>query len=599
MKRKILAILMAAIMLTSCNNSAQPQNTATPVVENTAAVSENGNQEESKDAAGADSQQGSMEAQSTASAATDNTGADNANGTVTFADYEYNQKLNVIDDNYRTYYEVFLYSYYDSDGDGIGDINGLISKLDYINDGDDNTDTDLGCNGIWLMPVMPSATYHKYDVTDYYGIDPEYGTLDDFKNLMSECRKRGIKLIIDLPMNHTSTKNDWFVKATEYLKSLKPGEELNLKDCPYVEYYNFKRKEDAIGGTYYQIEDTDWYYEAVFWDQMPDLNLGCKSLRREFENIADFWLSLGVGGFRLDAAKEFYSGSAEKNINVLKWFAKYVKAQNKKNYLVAEVWEGSSSYTQYYKSGIDSTFDFDFGDSTGIIATTANGKNHSYTGKAFGQAVINMQKKIQKVNKKGIDAPFFTNHDTGRAAGFLWYKPENIKMAWAMNLFMSGSAFLYYGEELGMSGSGIDENKRAPMYWSNENTEGMTKGPENMEKVEHKFEPLDKQAEDPFSIFNFVKRTIRIRNENPEIARGTASYMKEIKDDDICALAKTYKKSTIYLLYNFADEEKKVKVNKDTYKYKGIRGYLTTTGEAVTIDGDEVTLPTKSVVVLK
>lgn len=572
MKRRILAIMMIMVMLTGCNGGKQVKNTitenpsATETVTATPEITDNGNISE-----------------------------ENA----VFADYEYSQKLNVIDDNYRTYYEVFLYSYYDSNGDGIGDINGLISKLDYINDGDDSTDTDLGCNGIWLMPIMTSTTYHKYDVTDYYGIDPEYGTLDDFKNLMTECEKRGIKVIIDLPLNHTSTQNDWFVKATDYLKSLKEGEEPNLKDCPYVEYYNFKKKDEAVGSTYYQVEDTDWYYEAVFWDQMPDLNLSCKSLRREIENIADFWLSLGVGGFRLDAAKEFYSGSTEKNISVLKWFSKYVKSKNKDNYLVAEVWEGSESYTQYYKSGIDSTFDFDFGDSSGIITKTANGKNNASSGKAFGKAVVKIQKMIKKANKKGIDAPFFTNHDTGRASGFLLYKPENIKMAWAMNLFMSGSAFLYYGEELGMSGSGIDENKRAPMYWSTENTEGMTKGPEAMETVEHRFEPEDKQAEDPFSILNFIKRTIRIRNENPEIARGTVAYMDEIEDEDICAISKTYKKSTIYILYNFADEEKKVKVNKDTYKYEDIRGYLTTTGEAVTIEEDEITLPAKSVVVLK
>ena len=106
--------------------------------------------------------------------------------------------LNIIDDNYRTYYEVFVYSFFDSNGDGIGDLQGLISKLDYINDGDDTTDTDLGCNGIWLMPVNPSPTYHKYDVMDYYEIDNSYGTLDDFKQLLEECDARGIKVIMPL-----------------------------------------------------------------------------------------------------------------------------------------------------------------------------------------------------------------------------------------------------------------------------------------------------------------------------------------------------------------------------------------------------------------
>ena len=193
---------------------------------------------------------------------------------------------NVIDDNYRTYYEVFVYSFYDSDGDGIGDLKGLTENLDYINDGDPATDTDLGCNGIWLMPVMPSTTYHKYDVTDYEAIDPEYGTMDDFTTLVDECHKP-------------------------------KGAEPDASECPYVDYYNFSK--EKLGG-YYPVEGTDWYYEAQFWSEMPDLNWDNEMLKTEFEQIVQFWLDLGVDGFRLDAVKEFYSGADDKNIAVLTWF---------------------------------------------------------------------------------------------------------------------------------------------------------------------------------------------------------------------------------------------------------------------------------------
>ena len=120
------------------------------------------------------------------------------------------QGLNVIDDKYRNFYEIFVYSYCDSDGDGIGDIQGLISKLDYLNDGDDSTDTDLGINGIWLMPICKATSYHKYDVEDYMSIDPEFGTLDDFKQLVEECHARGIKIITDMVINHSSSNNKWF-----------------------------------------------------------------------------------------------------------------------------------------------------------------------------------------------------------------------------------------------------------------------------------------------------------------------------------------------------------------------------------------------------
>ena len=131
--------------------------------------------------------------------------------------YDYEQELNIIDDNYRNYYEVFVYSFYDSDGDGIGDINGVTQKLDYIQ--------DMGFNGIWLMPIMQSTTYHKYDVTDYYAIDKEYGTIDDFQRLVDECHKRDINVVIDFVINHSSSKHQWFQEACAYLRQLPDGQE--------------------------------------------------------------------------------------------------------------------------------------------------------------------------------------------------------------------------------------------------------------------------------------------------------------------------------------------------------------------------------------
>ena len=144
-----------------------------------------------------------------------------------------------IDDNYRSCYEVFVYSFYDSNGDGIGDLKGLTERLDYINDGDPSTDTDLGCTGIWLMPIMPSPSYHKYDVTDYMDIDPQYGTMEDFKAFLEAAHQRGIDVIIDFVMNHTSSDHPWFQEASGYLRGLEAGAEPDLAACPYVDYYNF------------------------------------------------------------------------------------------------------------------------------------------------------------------------------------------------------------------------------------------------------------------------------------------------------------------------------------------------------------------------
>ena len=143
-------------------------------------------------------------------------------------------EIPLLNDNYGVYYEIFPYSFSDSNQDGIGDIQGIINRLDYLNDGDNTTDIDLGINGIWLMPIMQSTTYHKYDVVDYYEIDREYGDMSDFEELVEECHKRDIKIIIDLVMNHTSTQHIWFQTATDYLMHLDANEEYNLDDCPYV-----------------------------------------------------------------------------------------------------------------------------------------------------------------------------------------------------------------------------------------------------------------------------------------------------------------------------------------------------------------------------
>ena len=505
--------------------------------------------------------------------------------------------LNIIDDKYRNYYEVFVYSFYDSDGDGIGDLKGLTEKLDYINDGDDTTDTDLGMNGIWLMPIMPSDTYHKYDVKDYYDIDKDYGTMDDFKAFMEECNKRDIHVIIDLVINHTSSNNEWFVSATNYLKSLEFGVEPDISACPYVEYYNFTR--EPQGDSYYNVSGTDWYYEA-HWSSMPDLNLGCEALRKEIEDIVSYWMDLGVAGFRLDAAKEYYSGQTSKNIETLAWFNDYVKGIDQDAYIVAEVWTEFGTLSQYYESGIDSVFNFAFADSGGIITNSIYQAN----GQKYGKGTVTVQEKLSAINPDYIDAPFYINHDMARAAGFFNgdFAVQQLKMAGAMNLLMSGNAFLYYGEELGMSGSGRDENKRAPMYWSSdESTEGMCDGPSAMETVKHKYGSLEEQMEDENSIYNFYKEIIKIRNQNPEVARGTVTCLDEVTDTNICAVKKEYNGSDIVILMNLAKEEKSVLLDQTVYgEYKIVGAVEATEGTEIKMQEDNtIVLPAYSVVVLK
>lgn len=501
------------------------------------------------------------------------------------------KEVNVIDDNYRTWYEIFVGSFCDSDGDGIGDLQGVISKLDYIQ--------DMGFNGIWLMPIMPSPTYHKYDVKDYLAIDPDYGTMEDFEALAAECGQRGIKLIIDLVLNHTSDQHPWFQEACAYLESLGPDQEPNAADCPSYEYYNFV-KGDPSSNTWYQAGSSDYYYEGVFWSGMPDVNFESQSLRAEFESVMAFWLDKGAGGFRLDAVKEFYSGATSKNVEVLSWVNDCVKSAKPDAYMVGEAWEGLLTYAQYYASGIDSFFDFEFAGPTGIVSKTINYSGADNSAQAYAKSLVRVQNAIREVRADAIDAPFFVNHDMNRAAGYMSYDARKVKMAGTLNVLMSGSAFVYYGEEIGMSGSGDrDENKRAPMFWSADPAaKGMTKGPAEMEPQENRFPCAEEQMKDKDSIWSFYRDTILLRNQNPEIARGTVARLEEVEDMDVAAISKTWEGSTIYLLYNISETDEK-RVDMSQYGELELAGYLSVDGAEVALKDGAVILPSYSVAVLR
>lgn len=499
--------------------------------------------------------------------------------------------VEVPDDNYRTYYEVFVRSFYDGDGDGIGDFKGLTEKLDYIR--------ELGFNGIWLMPIMPSPTYHKYDVTDYYAIDPQYGTMDDFKAFIAACEERGINVIIDMVFNHTSSEHPWFKEAYAYIQGLEEGEEPEASECPYVDYYNFQ-KEFASG--YSVVEGTEWYYESQFWYGMPDLNLQNEAVRTEFEEIAKYWLDMGVSGFRLDAAKEYESGNAEANIEILKWYTDFVKGYKPDTYLVAEVWDTLETVTAYYASGIDSIFNYPFGNHDGKVVLTIKSAGGGKSGAGFAQTLEEVEAGFKAQNPNMIDAPFLSNHDTGRIAGFLAPSEEKVKLGGAMNLLMSGSSFVYYGEEIGMKGAGKDENKRAPMRWTTDDGEGMTNPPPNMDKIQQKYGTVEEQINNVDSIYNYYKNAIAIRNTYPEIARGSQSAVT-LSDGDIIVIAKEYEEKTTYVVINNSEVEKQIDLTGTKLEGTKLKSMLVVTPstqeESITLKKNQLSMPGYGVCILK
>ena len=502
--------------------------------------------------------------------------------------YEYEQELNIIDDNYRNYYEIFVYSFYDSDGDGIGDLNGVTEKLDYI--------ADMGFNGIWLMPIMPSTTYHKYDVTNYCEIDREYGTIEDFQRLVDECHERGIRIVIDMVINHSSSQHQWFLDACAYLRSLSDDEEPDLAECPYVDYYHFAK--ERVNSDYYAISGCDWYYEGVFWSEMPDLNLSCEALRNELEEAAAYWIDMGVDGFRMDAAMHFEEGDTEFNNEALNWLYSYCKGLNPDFYMVSEVWAGLNTIQGYYGSGTPSMFNFDAAGAEGKLILAARG---TYVASSLVGDMLRYQEMFSEENADYIDAPFLTNHDMGRVSNALLSNADDLKMACGLLMMMNGSPFVYYGEEIGMKSSGTkDENKRLPMIWSDTDTTGMTNGPKDADAgITSAFPGVEEQRIDETSIYNYYKRAIRLRNENPEIARGTIAIVDSLCDAHQAAITKTYEGSTIGIVYNNSKEEIRVTLTGTELADMQIRGYLTLNGEVITLTDGVLVMPAQSICILK
>lgn len=490
------------------------------------------------------------------------------------------------DDNYRTWYEIFVYSYCDSNGDGVGDLAGVVAKLDYLQ--------ELGIGGIWLMPIHPSPSYHKYDVLDYYAIDPAYGTMEDFETLVSQCSERNIRIIMDLVVNHTSSRHPWFLEAAQYLSTLAPGQTPNPADCPYAEYYHFQSSE-APG--YHLVPGTeDWYYEGRFSPEMPDLNLGSPAVREEIERVMAFWLEKGVSGFRLDAAKEFYSGQTQKNLEVLDWLQTAARKRNPDAYLVAEVWDSFSALTQYYESGITSLFNFAFGDSDGKISKVLRGAGNPALVSSYAPALQKADAAFRKSNPNYIDAPFLSNHDVGRIAGFAGRDPNKTKLAAAMNLFMGGSAFVYYGEELGMVAGALDDpSYRAPMNWGTHS--GATQPPPGCTLPETSpFGSLSQQEGDPASVYHYYRQAIAIRNAIASIPRGIPTVEQALNVGCISACRKTWGEEQCIILLNI--EEAPAEVDLAAYEDWTVAASLSADGNEITREEDTLHLPAYGAAVL-
>ncbi len=498
-------------------------------------------------------------------------------------------------DKYRNVYQIFVNSFCDSDDNDVGDLQGIISKLDYLNDGNTETDTDLGVDAIWLTPIMPSPSYHKYDVTDYYNIDETFGTLDDFDRLVAECNKRGINIIIDMVLNHSAKSHPWFEQACAEV------EQGNLDG--YAKYFQIEKFENgpANQSAYTHIAG-DYYYESNFSHYMPEWDLNSQATRNEFVNIAKFWIDRGVSGFRLDAVK-YFDNSETDGIEFLSWYYNACKQLKDDIYMVGENWTDAGSVYDVYESGIDSQFCFNYAATSGGIITSVRAEDNG----KLAEKVMNYNNKITERNPNAINAMFLSNHDmvrSGNALDSLGVAYE--KMAASVYMLLPGTTFIYYGEEIGMTAPATkgDENFRTPMVWDSENLQNINVNGQNIGTAP-KWGGVEQQQTDPYSLLNFYKRVIKIKNQNPEIARGTITATEDFDDPAISAYYIEKDGTKLMIVHNLSStEDKTLTITENMIASPEIRGDLVASATAesdnhITLNGTELKIPPQSTVVLK
>ena len=351
------------------------------------------------------------------------------------------------------YYEIFVRSFYDSNGDGIGDLAGVTAKLPYLK--------SLGVSGIWLTPIFSSPSYHGYDITDYRAINPQYGTMADFERLVKAAHTDGIKVILDMVINHTSDRNPWFIAAQN------PA-------SPYHDWYiwagphtNLDEK-SPWGGPVWRTLGRQ-HYMGIFCGCMPDLNYDNPAVRNEMISIGRYWLRKGADGFRLDAAKHIFDKLERDDHSMAimdkdaAWWDEYRQGLDSSDahaYLVGEVTGGHYRLHAPFVKPLNAVFDFPM--AVRLVKSARSGRDDG-----IGAALVHMQTVYRAAAGHYVmDAPFLSNHDQQRVMTDLGGNLDKMKLAAAMLLTLPGNPFVYYGEEIGMRGSKPDPQDREPMRWN-------------------------------------------------------------------------------------------------------------------------------------
>lgn len=452
-----------------------------------------------------------------------------------------------------TFYEVFVRSFADSTegplaGDGVGDLRGLIENLDYLNDGDPQTQGDLNVDALWLMPIHQSPSYHGYDVVDYFAVDDEYGTNEDFKDLIAACEDRGMRVVIDLVVNHSSSDHPWFRESVD------PGSSKR-------DWYVWERRDPDWPGpwgqdVWHENPEGPGHYYGVFWGGMPDFNHRNPAVAREFGDIIEFWIDeMGTHGFRLDAIKHMIENGPDQQENTpdtRAWLAQFMQECRRidpEAFVVGEVWSNTGEASSYVPRSVDSVFEFD------TAFKLLNGINDGDAAEFVTQLPIN-----DKAYRDQRMSTFLHNHDMDRAmsrfGGATADGFAKSKLAATVQFTIPGIPFIYYGEEIGMTGTKPDPEIRTPMQWAPDRARGGFTSGEPWKAINENVDTVNvlTQSLDQDSLLNLYRKLTRLRDGSEALRIGEVRVL-QTGDDRVAAYVRQYRGEVVLVVANFAGEE--------------------------------------------
>ena len=489
-------------------------------------------------------------------------------------------------------YQIYPRSFQDSNGDGIGDIQGIIKRLDYLQ--------ELGIDAVWLSPVCKSPQDDNgYDISDYQDIDPMFGNLDDMEQLINEAKKRNIRIIMDLVLNHSSDEHRWFTEAKK------------SKDNPYHDYYVWRDGEEGVypndmnsvfGGPAWEwVPELKQYYFHQFSVKQPDLNWENPKLRREIYDMILWWMDKGVGGFRLDVIDQIAKEPDLKITNNGPRLHEFIQELSRETFqkgdliTVGEAWGADIDRAKLYSKPDGSEFSMVFQFEHMMLDQEPGKETWDFCPLPFVKLKKCLEKWQKELHGCGWNSLFWNNHDLPRIVS-RWgndkeYRVESAKMLATILHGMEGTPYVYQGEELGMTNVRFEsieqyqdieirnmyrerlekgyaekdimesiyakgrDNARTPMQWDDTENAGFTTGTPWME-VNPNYTEINakKQLQDENSVFHYYKKLIHLRKENRIFIDGDFTLLLP-EDENIFAYVREYEGRKLLVAANFTDKE--------------------------------------------